>query len=71
MFDRDLSSGVFSFEACQRNWGADPTGAIVFQRVQNPDFIRSTGTFKVYVAADLDFDEMIAFKTTGLTINSD
>lgn len=70
MFERTLSTGIFSFEACQKSWGTDPTGALVFQKIQNPDFIRDTGTFKVYVSADADFKDLIAYETSGLTIDS-
>ena len=51
---------TFAFEACQSTWGSNPNGYIQFQSVKNPSYIRDTGSFEIYVAADADFEEMIA-----------
>ena len=32
-FEEDLDTKTFAFEGCQRTWGADPSGALTFQRV--------------------------------------
>ena len=52
-------------------WGADQGGSAIFRKVRNPDYIRATGTFKVYIAADDDFDQLIAYQEGGLGLGVD
>ena len=71
LLESDYDNNLFVFQGCQRSWGSNPTGSVVFDKVRNPEYIRETGSFEIYVASDFDFEELIAYQTTGLTITED
>lgn len=71
LFENNYSTRSFAFEACRNNWGLDPSGSVVFQKVKNPEYIRETGSFEIQVASDGSFRDMIAVQVSGLTVTPD
>ena len=71
ILEKDLENRTFMFQACQNTWGANPTGALIFEKVRNPEYIKETGSFEITVASDYDFNEIIAIKTSDLVITED
>lgn len=68
LFEKNLSGRSFAFEACRSSWGLDPIGTVTFSRVRNPLYILETGSFTVQLASDAGFANMIASRSTGLTV---
>lgn len=58
------------FQACTRVWGSNPVGAVIFKKVKNPEYIKQTGSFKITVASDYEFEKIIAVESTGLIIEA-
>lgn len=56
LLESDLDNRVFMFQGCRDTWGANPNGSIIFNKVRNPEYIRETGSFKISIAADYDFE---------------
>ena len=71
LLERNTSSRIIEFQACMSTWGAESNGSIIFSRVKNPEYIKETGTFKIYIATDNDFDDLIAQQTSDLKLGVD